>query len=701
MTVHTPPRLFSVPDADEAPVSMLKDAGAVELEPTVIEATPVDQPAPRGDGWMAERRARMAAAPAVIPGWLKDPTEFSESAQFVVRYYAREWSFYAVRAPVYAGRLWVRAPKGAIRLGGQWFRWVTDAESRPVEAKASASDPATWSSFVVIQKTHRTGPRKRTSAIVGVPAGVLLMLAYFLLPGWQAALVASGIALLLGLAGRDSDKPIVHRYVAIKLQRKLDSGEVENALAAIGVKGKPDFTAPIQVDGPGWLAELDLPGAYEADEVLEKRSKLAAAMRRPLSTVWPENDRDAHPGRLRLWVAREDPNKAKRRLWPLMNEGQADLFTEIPYGFDPRGRLVKLRLMYSNLLIGGVMGSGKTSAVLAIALAAALDPTCEMWLYEMKGSGDLDSLRPICHRYVSGDDDEHCKAALDGLKALEREMKRRKKVVSDLPVSDVPDGRKVYPHLAARRDLGLHPLLAILDEVHSLFEHPKYGAEAAEIATRLVKKARAYGIILVLTTQRPDSNSIPRGVSDNAITRILLAVTGHIPNDLIAGTGAYKRGVRGTMFDPERDAGTGWLVRSALNAQIARAAFIKQAEAQQIGKRALALRIAAGTLSGQAAGEDIEEVDESTIVDHLREVWPDGEETMHSHRLVEALGALRPELYGGWLEGDQAARSTMLATALRPHGIHTLQVHKRGAGGGGKGLRWEDVRPAVGGSDED
>src|SRR5690606_37209780 len=136
-------------------------------------------------------------------------------------------------------------------------------------------------------------------------------------------------------------------------------------------------------------------------------------------------------------------------------------------------------------------GSGKTSAVLVIALAAALDPNCEMWVYELKGSGDLDPVRPVCHRYVSGDDDEDCRAALDALRALEQEMNRRKDVIRDLPIEDVPNSRKVYTHLARRRELGLYPLVTIFDECHTLLEHAEYGKEADEIAGRLIRKARA------------------------------------------------------------------------------------------------------------------------------------------------------------------------------------------------------------------
>jgi S-DNA-T family DNA segregation ATPase FtsK/SpoIIIE len=693
------PRLYAVPD--EEAVSLVKDAGAVELEAETVEAVPVDHPKPDRTGWLAERQARLDEAPAVLPVWLRDRAQLVSTSGFTARWYGRQWAYHGARAPVYLGRLWRCAPRGTVRAGRKWWRWVTDAEARPAEAKA-ALDPDTWMRFVVAQ-SRRTGPRRRVSLVVAVPVALLVTLAAILLPAWT--LTAAGAAALcaLGWIGRDSDRPIVTRYVAVQLQRRLDSAEVDQALAAIGVKGSVDYVAPIAVDGPGWLAEVDLPRGVLADTILEQRAKLAAAMRRPLGCVWPETDPDAHPGRLRLWIARQDPAKAPRRIWPLMKDGQADLFAPVPFGWDPRGRLVELELTGANVLIGGVMGSGKTSAVLVLALAGALDPTCELWLYEMKGSGDLDAVRPVAHRYRSGDDDEDCEAALDALRGLEGELNRRKKVVKALPLADVPDGRKVSRRLADRRELRLHPILAIFDEAHTLFEHEQYGEEAAAIAGRLIRKARAYGIIIVFTTQRPDAASIPKAISDNAILRFCLAVTGHLANNLVLGSGAYARGVRATMFDPRKDAGTGWLARSALDAQIARAAFIRQDEAVEIGKRALAVRIAAGLLTGEAAGQVVTEVDRSTLIDHVRAVWPSGDDAVHSWRLVAALAAYKPELYGEWIpDGLEAlgeeeqreartAASTMLAAALKSHGVTTRQINRRGQGGGGKGVRWDDL----------
>ncbi|WP_308012068.1 FtsK/SpoIIIE domain-containing protein [Actinacidiphila acidipaludis] len=606
-------------------------------------------------------------------------------------------AFHTVRTPVYLVRLVGRSPKGAWRLTVKWFKWVVDAEARPVEAKAATTaDIEAWLNLSR-ERSRRVRPRRILSLAVGLATTIATTVAAFLVPGWTAM---AGVAVLaaLGTAGRTADKPLITRYVSVRNMRPLDSTEVFEALAAVGIEGKKgvrgvEFAAEVQRDGPGWRAEVDLPKGITADKVLEKRAELAAAMRRPISTVWPEGDRTAHPGRLVLWVAQQDPAKAPRKLWPLMKSGQADVYRPLPFGFDPRGNLVDITLMYSNLLVGGIPGSGKTSCALAIVLGVALDPTAELWIYELKGSGDLDAVKPICHRYVSGDDDPDLEAALTGMRSGIAEYQRRAAFVRSLPASEVPEGRKVTRTLAEKYpEQNLGPRVIVIDEVQELFTHKDYKEEAEALATRLIKKARAYGIILILLTQNPDAPSLPTGVSSSVGTRLCLAVMDWRANNNVLGTGAYDRGLRATDISIDEQ-GTGILARGR-EGFVVRAAFIKQTEAQDIAKRALALRTAAGTLSGQSVGELVEEQDVETVVDHLRAIWPDGAEAVHSHRLVEALAAYRGDLYGPWLEMDAAASSTALSAALKPFKVSTRQLTIRDCCGGAKGLRWDDLPPA-------
>lgn len=692
---------------------------------TPAPTRPVDPPEVAADtgSVLEQKRADLDAAPPVLPSWLRSAREFADNTWTLTCYYAHFTMFHAVRLPVYVGRLVLRAPRGFGRLTRRWFKWVIDAESRPVQARAAADGDLTeWVTFC---RNHsaRVKPRRIASVAVAAPLLIAAPICVFVLPGWQLAAGAVAMLATLGVFGGKQDKPLVSRYLSVQVQRPLDSEELVQALDAIGIKGALEFRNPVQVDGPGWLAEFDLPRGVLAEKLLDRRKELAGAMRRPLTCVWPSVGSE-HPSRVNLWVAKKDPRTIKRT-WPLLKSGRVDMYGEFPFGVTPRGEVVPLSLIGTNMLVAGVMGSGKTSAVSVIGCAGALDPTCELWMFELKGSGDLEGLQPVCHRYVQGDDDEHCEAALDGMYALEQEMKRRKKAVASLPFEDVPKGRKITRQLADKYpELRLHPILAIFDEVHTLFEHPVYGGkeggEAGKVSGRLIRKARAYGIYLVLTTQKPTADAIPKMVADNAILRFCLAITGHTANDLVLGTGMWKRGIRAHIFEPAegddpKDSGTGWLTRSAVNARIVRAYFNGQGDIRNVGQRALAMRTAAGTLTGEAAGEEVKPVDRNTVADHLRELWPGSTEAVHSHRLVPALAARWPDLYGAWMDTDkpeegmtedevrevQVARSTTLSAALKPHKVPTVNVTIRGCCGTARGVRFKDLPKPREATDDD
>jgi S-DNA-T family DNA segregation ATPase FtsK/SpoIIIE len=674
----------------ETVIDVVQDAVPRPVDPPVVQAPP--------GTWVAERQAYLADAPPVVPTFLRNAAEFVNAARWTASYYGHVNAFHAIRLPVYALRLLTRAPRGLARMVLRWGKWVADTEARPVEAEAAAS--ADIEAWLTLSREHsrRVRPRRIVSLAVATTTGITTLVGCFLAPGWTLTAMLAA-ATLVGLNGKKRDgKPLVTRYVATNILRRLDSTEVLDALAAIGIEGKKgrrgtEFASEVMRDGPGWRAEVDLPPGIEATAVLEKRAALAAAMRRPISTVWPAVDRTAHPGRLVLWVAQRDPAKSGRKLWPLMKQGTADVYEPLPYGFDPRGNLIEITLMYSNLLVGGIPGSGKTSCALAIVLGVALDPTAELWIYELKGSGDLDSVKPVCHRYVSGDEDEDLEAALGGMRSGIAEYQRRAKFIKGLPASEVPDGRRVTRALAEKYpEQQLGPRVIVIDEAQELFTHAEYKEEAAALATRLIKKGRAYGLILILLTQNPDAPSLPSSVSSSVGTRLCLAVMDWRANNNVLGTGAYDRGLRATDISIDEQ-GTGILARGREGITV-RAAFIKQTEAEDIGKRALALRTAAGTLTGQAVGARVEEQDVETVLDHLRAIWPDGVETVHSHRLVEALAAYRADLYRPWTEMDAAGASTALSAALKPFKVSTRQLTIRDCCGGAKGLRYADLPAA-------
>ncbi|MDT0303991.1 FtsK/SpoIIIE domain-containing protein [Streptomonospora wellingtoniae] len=645
----------------------------------------VDPPSAEGGNWLAELAERDRTRRPIVPEWAKSRAEAEATLKWLAAFYARVWAYQATRSPKYVLKLTGRAPRGLARTLSTFTRWVFDWEGEPARVTAvQRNDPETY-----LKLSRQRDARVRARLIIAVLALVTLLVAGILVataPTWAQWATLAGLICLLGWLGAPADRPLIDRAVLPTQVQRLDSDIVTRALGALGIaeinkarKGGADgitFPAPITRDGPGWRAEVDLPHGVTVTDVVDRRDRLASGLRRPLGCVWPEPVNEEHPGRLVIWVGDREMSKAKQPAWPLAKTGAADLFKPIPFGHDQRGRLISLLLMFDNVLIGAMPRQGKTFALRVLVLAAALDVLAELRVFELKGTGDLSIAQPVAHRYGSGADDDTIAACVTNLRELHKELERRAKTIASLPKDMCPEN-KVTPELAAKKSLGLHPLVLAVDECQELFSHDTYGEEAGKLAEAIIKRGPAMGIILILATQRPDAKSLPTGVSANVGIRLCLRVMGQLENDMVLGTSAYKNGIRATTFTA-KDKGIGYLLGAADDPQIVRSAYIDAPTAEAIAERARAARQAAGRLTGQAIGQAPEEAPAGPdLLDDLLAVIPAGEAKAWSHVVVDRLAELRPETYGAWAEQENDAKASALSAALKPHGIRTVQVARR------------------------
>ncbi|MFJ7302012.1 cell division protein FtsK [Streptomyces sp. NPDC099088] len=663
------------PDPDPTP----DRSGTESDDPTV--RVMVDVPAAKATGPGYLGRLQGARRRSVVPVWLKSLAELKTATGWVARHYAHSLGYHALRTPVYAARLAFQAPTGTARFVGGVVRWVADREGEPVRLAAVRREDA--AEYLKLSRQRDGRVRLRTLvAVLALFVGLGSALAlYVLAPDWLQAVSVGAVVMALGAAGHRADAPVVHRAVELPKAVKLTSDIVLRALGSLGIpainqaqsKGRDgfEFTAPITRDGPGWRAEGNLPYGVTVTDVIERRDRLASGLRRPLGCVWPEAVPDEHTGHLVLWVGDQDMNKAKKPAWPLAKAGTVDLFKPVAYGTDQRGRWVDVTLMYIAGVIGAIPRMGKTFLLRLLLLIAALDPRAELHTYDMKGTGDLDPVgNAVSHRHAAGDDDESIAYALADWRAVREELRRRVKVIRSLPRDICPEN-KVTSALADKRSLGLHPILIAVDECQVLFEHPDHGKEFEEIATDLVKRGPATGIVFLAATQRPDAKSLPTGISANASARWCLKVMGQTENDMVLGTSAYKRGIRATMF-AWGDKGIHYFIGEGSDARIVGAVYVDGPAADVIAARARKVREKAGLLSGYALGEAPEVVTGPAydLLSDVLAVVPAEETKVWSETVVARLAELRPEVYDGWdPEG--------LATALKPHGVATIQVGRR------------------------
>ncbi|MFE1996497.1 cell division protein FtsK [Streptomyces parvulus] len=641
----------------------------------------VDRSAPTATGPGYLGRLAGARRRAVVPVWLRSTAELKTAARWVARHYAHAAGYHALRAPVYAARLTLQAPTGAAKFVGGTLRWVADREGEPVRLAAVRREDAGEYLKLSRQRDGRVRLRTLVAALAMFTGLATALAIYVLAPGWLQAVSVSALVMALGSAGRKADAPVIHRAVELPKAAKLTSDIVLRALGALGIpainqaqaKGRDgfEFTAPITRDGPGWRAEGNLPFGVTVTDIIERRERLASGLRRPLGCVWPEAVADEHTGRLVLWVGDQDLTKAKKPQWPLAKAGAVDLFKPVAYGTDQRGRWIEVTLMYIAGVIGAIPRMGKTFLLRLLLLIAALDPRAELHTYDMKGTGDLDPVgNAVSHRHAAGDDDQAIAYALADWRALREELRRRTKVIRSLPRDICPES-KVTSALADKRSLGLHPIVVGVDECQVLFEHPEHGKEFEEIATDLVKRGPATGIVMLLATQRPDAKSLPTGISANASARWCLKVMGQTENDMVLGTSAYKRGVRATMF-AWGDKGIHYFVGEGSDARIVASVYVDAPGAETIAARARKARETAGLLSGHALGEAPETVTGPAydLLADILAVIPASEAKVWSETVVARLAELREDVYGGWdPEG--------LSAALKPYGVSTIQVGRR------------------------
>lgn len=703
--------------------------GATEADDNTLSGEVIDppaQPEPEGEkpgARVIEHRPRVAAQP-ILPAFWKSPVEFSRTVKWVLLDRATRSAFHTVRIPVYVCRLAVRSPRGLWRLLSSSARWASDREHNAarLQVLAATRDPA---AYLKVKTEHRNLVARRWWTLAAAAAGTsgaAYVMSEALVPLYEYTALGL-VVLALGALGADKAKPVVEQATGKEKIPPLTSDLITTALSKIGVKAINDAISEeearltraakrgphkIEVDvdgvrtearrraitilamvreGEGFRTDIDLPAGATAADVVAQRSELASALRREEACVWPEPMPRKHTGRLVLYIADEPMTPENAPKWSLAEAGDVNLFKSFPFGADQRGREVTTSIMFASGVIGAVPRMGKTFAMRLLALAAALDPRAEIHVHDFKGGGDWRTLKSVAHYHRLGDSPDDHAALAANLRYLHKEQQRRYDLLQNLDENICPDS-KVTDALSSRRDLGLHPIAVFFDETQIMFEHED-GAWYSRIVTDLIKRGPAAGISVFLGTQRVDADSIPKAISSNAVWRLCLKVLGHTENNMVLGSSAYKAGIRATSFGFE-EKGVAYLIDNG-PARIVRVANVDARAAKAIVKRAHAARVAAGRLTGQAAGELPADTTTGSVLDHLAACWPaEGgkpADKVQGEDLAAALAAYMPDIY----EGYTAAR---LTAAVKPHGLTSVQVNRGGKNR--RGLAWEDIAVALG-----
>jgi hypothetical protein len=443
-------------------------------------------------------------------------------------------------------------------------------------------------------------------------------------------------------------------------------------------------------DGPGWSTVVELPRGVEAAAATSRVGALASALRIKSVRIELAADTsdDGHEGRVRLWVANSDRPFGTGMVRSVLVDAPAWDFWQqgVPLGADARGTRQTMHLLWASLLIGGLMGYGKSYFARLIAAAAALDPSVRIVVLTGKSGPDWAPLKHVADKYIAGNSPATLREGLSLMDSLISEMDDKgqelERRFEEDPAS-VPEGKITPQMVAADRRMG--PVLLVVDELQELLDGAamlrvtvdedddlgdggkggrtptRNGKDVlVETFARYVRVSRAAGGMGLFVTQRPDANSVPTALREVCAKRASYRVKGDRSAKMVLGDDAVAGGAAPHMLT-EDSKGVVVLDQGGQEGHVTlKADVITVAEFRDICLRARDLRAAAGTLTGFAAeygAADLAATDaRGLLTDALDVLDREGVDRARTDRLVELLTAHHGARYEGLTGAQLQAR---------------------------------------------
>jgi S-DNA-T family DNA segregation ATPase FtsK/SpoIIIE len=606
----------AVPTREMEPASPVYDGELVdEVTPALSAMNRHAARRPFMNWWQRSRR---------VPAWLKSRQAARQAGQ--------DAAMWLLHCPL---RFLGAVARGLVVCLRAWRRWVRVHDYR----EAAELSEKLADKFVEIRAL--TLFRWKVTGAVLTASSVLLLVADLVYGSRVLWWVAGAGGVALAITGRRKDGAPGRTAVLAgprTLTWTMDPQVLVDAFRDAKLIGKDETLRLVERAarvGDGWAITVDLPATRKAADVIKHRDALASALAVDEVQLIVERVRGkgGHAGRVFLWVADEDPYAGLPQRSPLLDVQWWDAWRPVPFGRDARQRRIDLPLVWTSLLVGAIPRQGKTFATRLAAAGLVLDPYTRLYVFDGKGGKDWDAAEQVAYRFVCGDEQEHAETVRDYLVELVAEVQARFARMATLDDETCPES-KITPAISRDADLGMPVTAVIIDEVQVFLENPTrqqiggkkttLGDYIADLLTYLVRKGPAAGIVVILATQRPDSNTIPSRLRAVLGSRFALRVMDWRDSNIVLGEQMNTRGYDASTLLPSHK-GVGILrpdgdteAGADVVALMVRTYYMPNGEWREVCARGRALREAAGTLAGHAAGdESAYQVDQASVAKAL------------------------------------------------------------------------------------
>lgn len=662
------------------------------------DTAPTPVPVHQGNGIvLASTAVRKPILPAHLDTWPKIRAH-GQARLADARYHIL---FQAVRIPVYAFDTARWAAVGACRLCAAQLRWWWQPESAAILAQAvidgNGPEYRRHHKHVMENRLRRGIMLGAETAVTGTAAGLWLECC----PWWAQTLTATAAAVALARFGRPRGRAMFTSAMVTPRVRMVNVDTVVRAYTRAGLCN-PDKQG-MELTFPGVMSRdrnnlgsrvpVSLPYGTTFAEARRALPAIASGLDVKLSQVYLHEDDESERSHV-LHVLDRDPLRIPAGRTPLLDLKPRNIWHEAPLGLDQFGEPVALLLMWTSVLVGAQPRKGKTFFARLLALFAALDPYVKLVIIDGKGSPDWTPFKPIAHRFIQGSrptrDDDPVQRVIDALDEIIDHIDDVNDFLGRLDVTECPEG-KITEELSRKYEQCRVWMLVMEEYQHylELDDQPTCKRIAGKLAD-IKARGPSAGVILVSATQKPaqigagDVARLATRYRDNHDARFALRCGSRDVSNAVLGNEAYGEGYDASKLPlGKRYKGVGILYAVFDESPTVRTYLADGEDANVICEAARIHRERAGTITGDAAGDEYGTARRDVLADALAVFGPD--DALQWGELADRLADRFPDRWDG-------VTADAISAQVRDLGVPSAQVKR--AGQNRQGCKRADVQAA-------